>query len=46
MTYFNSEYNYDKEVPKDSSPLSMFTHVRIVLFFSHAYYMVNSKLSS
>ena len=60
MTYFNSEYNYDKEVPKasyifvlwtviyliDSSLLCMLTHMRIVLFSSHAYYMVNSNLSS
>ena len=30
----------------DSSLLCMFIHICIVLFSSHAYYMVNSKLSS
>ena len=30
----------------DSSLLFMFTHMRIVLFSNHAYYMINSKLSS
>ena len=29
----------------DSPLLCMFTHMHIVLFSSHAYYMVNSKLS-
>ena len=29
----------------DSSLLCLFTHMRIVLFSSHAYYMVNSKFS-
>ena len=56
MTYFNSGYNYDKEVSKASyifvlwtvnkllPPLYVYTY-GIVLFSSHTHYMVNSKLS-